>query len=492
MQPADVAAFKPLKTGWKKAVLDFRRKNPQEKLTKEKFAPVLKNVIEEYAKVTTIQNGFRASGLYPWDASSIDYTKCLGIKKSAGLGTEENRGNDIPNIEEMGSISYVQFKNIVGEEKINLFKCIESFDIDSNDEFLLLYKIYREFKKSHSNNSNNMSIDKETDNIDIIFEDNTNTQNHSETYSNIGHEEIANAEEVSVTITTTNMIETEEIVETDIIDIPENPLTNKMILNEHSTNTENVPEMDLIQENQENIEVDQNKIYTKSLPEEKPEKNIRDYVLWPKTPERKGKKDSKRLPFVLTSTNWKKIQMEKLDSKKLEEERKESRKTARLLKQQEVKMKETEKKKTTKRKKAMNDKDIGEKNKDQVKKTKVITNNDGKRYECQVDNFLSAEPGPSRCKNLTIAPKPHVVRKVFSDDEDVDNNKHSEYIEFPNNISAVGKMCFICTGNITLGIRGIRCCGCSRTYHNKCVIKLDTNIDKIKMFFCKTCLDKKM
>lgn len=42
-KPADVATFKPLKTGWKKAVLEFRRKNPQEMLTKEKLAQYWKS-----------------------------------------------------------------------------------------------------------------------------------------------------------------------------------------------------------------------------------------------------------------------------------------------------------------------------------------------------------------------------------------------------------------------------------------------------------------
>jgi hypothetical protein len=46
MQPADVAVFKPLKEGWKKGVLNFRRENPDEVLTKEKFAPVLKTVVD--------------------------------------------------------------------------------------------------------------------------------------------------------------------------------------------------------------------------------------------------------------------------------------------------------------------------------------------------------------------------------------------------------------------------------------------------------------
>src|SRR5699024_5725200 len=65
-QPADVSAFKPIKSGWKKGVLEWRRSHINECLTKETFAPVLKNVIEMYSRDANIRNGFKACGLYPF------------------------------------------------------------------------------------------------------------------------------------------------------------------------------------------------------------------------------------------------------------------------------------------------------------------------------------------------------------------------------------------------------------------------------------------
>ncbi|XP_072394938.1 uncharacterized protein [Diabrotica undecimpunctata] len=40
VQPADVSIFKPLKEGWKCAVLKFRREHPTEVVTKDNFAAV--------------------------------------------------------------------------------------------------------------------------------------------------------------------------------------------------------------------------------------------------------------------------------------------------------------------------------------------------------------------------------------------------------------------------------------------------------------------
>lgn len=78
IQPADVSAFFPLKCGWKSAVLERRRAHPSQALTKEFFAAILEKVVKTQIKAETLQKGFRACGLYPWDSNAIDYSTCLG------------------------------------------------------------------------------------------------------------------------------------------------------------------------------------------------------------------------------------------------------------------------------------------------------------------------------------------------------------------------------------------------------------------------------
>lgn len=80
MQSADVVVFKPLKEGWKKAVLNFRREHSTKVVTKENFAAVLKTVIDKI-QPQTIQHGFQACGLYPWNSCAIDHSKCIGKNK---------------------------------------------------------------------------------------------------------------------------------------------------------------------------------------------------------------------------------------------------------------------------------------------------------------------------------------------------------------------------------------------------------------------------
>jgi hypothetical protein len=128
MQPANVAVFKRLKEGWKKAVLNFRRENPDKVLTKEKFASVLKTLMDN-VKPETDQNDFRASGLYPWNLAAIDYSKCT-VKNNKEKSNDENSRN-------VNVVTFKTFRKIVGEEKIEMFKNF-SEDAIHTEDFLTL------------------------------------------------------------------------------------------------------------------------------------------------------------------------------------------------------------------------------------------------------------------------------------------------------------------------------------------------------------------
>lgn len=77
LQPADVAAFKPLKSGCKRGLFEWRNQNPNCAVTKKDFAPILDKVIKNTVKSEVWIIGFRACGLYPWNVNQIDFKKCL-------------------------------------------------------------------------------------------------------------------------------------------------------------------------------------------------------------------------------------------------------------------------------------------------------------------------------------------------------------------------------------------------------------------------------
>ena len=67
LQPLDIASFRPLKTAWKKAVLEWYRENRDLVLNKEWFAPVLTKALQMYSLEQSAIHGFCVCGLFPWN-----------------------------------------------------------------------------------------------------------------------------------------------------------------------------------------------------------------------------------------------------------------------------------------------------------------------------------------------------------------------------------------------------------------------------------------
>lgn len=477
MQPADVAAFKPLKTGWKKAVLEFRRKNPRSSLTKESFAPVLKTVVDECAKIDTIKNGFRASGLFPWNASAIDYTKCLG--KNNITDNEESGQNDE---NDDVFISFSQFKDIVGEQRIDMFKQIDNVDeINTKDDFQVLYRLYKQFGISGTDKNKNENIAENIDieNLDIIFAD-----------------DMTHLDSTSRELT----------LEALVTELPTE------ISNDHSeifVNIENNDVIDAIdsetsvrQKREENnnssiIGATDNHHCSSTYEEENLNTSLREYIVWPKTPERKGKKQTERMPFVLTSSTWKELQQQKMDNKKEEEQKKAARKEERILKKQQKEKEKVDKTKLSKKRKISVTETANKKvkhNKKQEDKIGSLVTDTEEKDNTQQEISQEIKPNPKiqihSCTIIKANDQQHHIRKLFIDDDGKEENvdrKEDEIIVFKNPL-ITNKLCYVCVNNITTCNKGIKCHNCTRTYHVSCATKYSdlTNI----YFICPSCINK--
>ena len=142
LQPADVSAFKPLKSYWKKGVLEWRRKHISEALSQEKFAPILQKVIDTYIRPDIIQHGFICTGLCPWNPNAIDYSKCLG---------KNNTGQNIKNDDEV-MIPRTRFEEIVGVNLMNRLKVSNAKTKQESQEFWVLHRLWKEFDSSSMEN----------------------------------------------------------------------------------------------------------------------------------------------------------------------------------------------------------------------------------------------------------------------------------------------------------------------------------------------------
>lgn len=73
-QPLDVSFFRPVKCFWNQLLIEWRIDNRGEMLTRSEIAPLLQKAVDKMPNLTsTLVNGFRRSGLYPFDMDAIDY-----------------------------------------------------------------------------------------------------------------------------------------------------------------------------------------------------------------------------------------------------------------------------------------------------------------------------------------------------------------------------------------------------------------------------------
>ncbi|CAH2103212.1 unnamed protein product [Euphydryas editha] len=253
LQPADVASFKPLKTEWQKTVLEWRRTNPSQALTKTQFVPLLKVTIEKSIKPQTIINGFRATGICPWNAEAVDYSKCLGTKGEKTTSPQSKAPQITRDSEKL--LSKNEFVKLLGKSKVD---CIEKGELTSEESIELIKRIWHFF--GTPSNSQNTISQKENLNIEII--------NKDDDFSNL---DIKN------------------------LQIFINDWLAKII----SLNPKN--------------QIQCNPSLTASMPMKNltPVK-LNDILTLPKTPIRKGAKNSVKIPFVLTSAQWKAQESEKI------------------------------------------------------------------------------------------------------------------------------------------------------------------------------------
>lgn len=70
LQPMDVAVFHTVKASWRQKVADWRIENNGKQVEKHDFPKILQQVLD-VLKPETIQNGFTACGLVPWDETKV-------------------------------------------------------------------------------------------------------------------------------------------------------------------------------------------------------------------------------------------------------------------------------------------------------------------------------------------------------------------------------------------------------------------------------------
>lgn len=456
LQPADVAAFKPIKSEWKKVCLEWTRKNPKCSITKEKFAHLLKDVVDKI-KSTTLQNGFKSCGLYPYDPNAIDFEKCLG-KNFPKIQRSELQEPD-----EDTTINFQCFKKIVGANLINSF--VNNADFIEKPEKNMLRNLYLEFVKVAEFNKNKAEvIANKTLNENVP----TNVRLEDKNQFSV---------DTSVQLEFVGLNQSEFNIETMPVIFEKYSPTKTPVKIETINENNNTPKNESREKNSHN-ELEENlspKSFT-DIPtnEDRSTGSLRSYLYWPETPVRKGKRKlNAKDPFVITSSGWKKIKEEKLSAKKEVEKKKEERK-----------------------------KRLDEKLKLKIRPKQVSTSKkpfplqSGRNYNSS-DEYTKQIPKINILSNVLVSKskESHVKylfkdeiekEKIILDQTEEPNNSNN----FKHNTKMFAGLCFICCNNIHAKRPGIKCFYCLRTFHPECIRKHQNMPPIVTMFICKTCNDE--
>ncbi|XP_050293612.1 uncharacterized protein LOC126734122 [Anthonomus grandis grandis] len=332
MQPADVSCFKPLKTFWKYGVLSWRRENPYCQLGKHHFAPILDKALKNL-KGEAIVNGFKSSGLFPWNPESIDYSKCLGKKQ-----------REIEHLEEIKTdkkIDYDLFCKMLNTDLLQKLETGKAVENHKNCKYFdILRNIYSKLKPS---SALNISI-VENSLIEVEQEINEYEIGVAEIEENVQYleEEILS---MSVVFEIARMDNNDEFPESDEI------LEDKYDDHDEDGQSTNLENIKIKSPKKTESKISNEDVYTPKKKKPKliisqniilksandsvlethksddnvdpvpNELNIAHYLEKPKTPERSGKRTSTRTSFVLISSDYKKSLQEK-EEIKIEKEKK--------------------------------------------------------------------------------------------------------------------------------------------------------------------------
>jgi len=245
-----VAAFKPIKSLWKKSVLEWREKNPTLMLTLERMAPLLKTVIDKFSQNRNIiQNGFRACDIYPWDPNVVDYSKCLGIQKTSICKKRPSK---------TATLSFEIFMK--GDYLLQQLKTFSPQDGSEErlEEFIVLHRLLQEYNKTSSVHNKDLQLEttlkkhkEKKDEQDTEYIDIAAAPTIAVSYNSLIYNIDDNASDTNIKNNTINvnavLKEIENKTYTNKLEINNNcSYKNKDTINETNNNAKSVQEINFI------------------------------------------------------------------------------------------------------------------------------------------------------------------------------------------------------------------------------------------------------
>ncbi|KAF9417459.1 hypothetical protein HW555_005462 [Spodoptera exigua] len=394
------------------------------------------DTIEKSLNPSTIINGFRATGLCPFNEDAVDYSKCLGTSNKNNITIAQPK-----HVTDNRVLTKDDFTKLLGESTIHKIDKRELRPEESSECLLKIWNFFTTFQND-LHNSSKLDTERQNDNIgnfdienmEIIINNSPNKNVAEQSFDFVSQdvvvEEIVQCSELNYFIEDISTLQ-ERIPEThasilqpSLTYVPNNkqPSTQQTFVQQISIYQASVssqqqssiystPQKPSIRVTGDvKISADQNNFMQLKAPLVKEDNTIvklQDILVLPKTPQRKGIKNTKKTPFVLTSAEWKAQENEKL---KIKEEKAEGVKKRK--EEREQKKLEKEKKMVKKNKKQTKAKD----NVSKILFSEDFYKLDNDKLEALLKNYNKENQKASTSKNYSAAEIEKMLTETDSDD----------------------------------------------------------------------------
>nr|CAI5851337.1 unnamed protein product [Callosobruchus analis] len=362
LQPLDVAYFRPMKMVWRK-ILDAWKESTRGSryttISKEEFPAILKTALDGLNKQYTV-NGFRASGLLPWNPDALDYSKCLGKKTKIPqtsdtqmqLQCSETNCKEIVKLFDEALIKKLKGRSNQGCSTSNC----ENFNV-----LRKIYDILNSHKEKDETSIQSVFSEDEITNMPIVLldYDETGRANHDELPNFVAHSTLSNlADEADLFSMDPQVTYSDCDIEVPNILTESELETINLSLHESGMNP--------------NIQTETVTFSTESgygqIGVNSPEKRLHfeesgssacigTFLNLPETPVRKGSRQTERVSFVISSSAYKKdLEVKNKLKKRKKKQRTRTKENAcrRLRKWRRIRISKGRAPKTTKKLPAMN------------------------------------------------------------------------------------------------------------------------------------------
>uniref|UniRef100_A0A2S2NUN9 Jerky-like n=1 Tax=Schizaphis graminum TaxID=13262 RepID=A0A2S2NUN9_SCHGA len=186
MQPCDVAIFKPLKASWKNVVAKNKRSGNS--ITKNNFVNHFQEAFDS-VQTSSIVNGFRKCGLYPFNPNAVDFSKCISYRRNILFPTTNNDSSlqiPVKTSSEEYKAALKVFENYIGRANTEIFEKKLQDPLLEAEKSPSLFDFWVKTKKNTENlNIEDMPVEIAYDNSDNqLYECDFDLLEHNMIYGN--------------------------------------------------------------------------------------------------------------------------------------------------------------------------------------------------------------------------------------------------------------------------------------------------------------------